>query len=71
MLLLNDASFLQRTRLLQIANNKWGWERMKLVIEPSAAVAVAAAMQHECLKGMRVGVLLSGGNVDLGKLPFS
>ena len=47
------------------------WERMKLVIEPSAAVAVAAAMQHECLEGMRVGVLLSGGNVDLGKLPFS
>jgi threonine dehydratase len=47
------------------------WERMKLVIEPSAAVAASAAMSHECLEGMRVGVVLSGGNVDLAKLPWN
>ncbi len=37
------------------------WERMKLVIEPSAAVAVAALRE---VAGRRVGVILSGGNVD-------
>ena len=47
------------------------WERMKLVIEPSAAVAAAGAMQHDSLGGARVGVVLSGGNVDLTKLPWS
>jgi threonine dehydratase len=47
------------------------WERMKLVIEPSAAVAVAALLRHrEGLSGARVGVILSGGNVDLDRLPW-
>ena len=47
------------------------WERMKLVIEPSAAVAVAPAMARSIrAEGKRVGVLLSGGNVDLAALPF-
>jgi len=45
------------------------WERAKLVIEPSAAVALAAAkkLPADCHD---VGVVLSGGNVDLGALPF-
>lgn len=47
------------------------WERMKIVIEPSAAVAVAGAIRAaDRLRGQRVGVILSGGNVDLDKLPF-
>jgi threonine dehydratase/serine racemase len=49
------------------------WERMKLVIEPSAAVAVAAVLGQEfrALDGLRrVGVILSGGNVDLDRLPW-
>ncbi len=47
------------------------WERMKLVIEPSAAVAVAPAVGRVVRgEGKRVGVLLSGGNVDLSSLPF-
>ena len=47
------------------------WERMKLVIEPSAAVAVAPAVGRGIRgEGKRVGVLLSGGNVDLSALPF-
>lgn len=42
------------------------WERAKLVIEPSAAVPVAAALARPgCLRGKRVGIILSGGNVDL------
>ena len=49
------------------------WERMKLVIEPSAAVAVAAVLSEEFrgIAGLeRVGVILSGGNVDLERLPW-
>ncbi len=47
------------------------WERMKIIIEPSAAVAVAAVLGDELdVTGKRVGVILSGGNVDLERLPF-
>lgn len=47
------------------------WERMKLVIEPSAAVPVAALLdENHSLRDKRVGVILSGGNVDLDSLPF-
>ncbi len=49
------------------------WERAKLLIEPSSAVAVAAALSDEFrgLQGLRkVGVILSGGNVDLDRLPW-
>lgn len=49
------------------------WMRTKMIIEPSAAVAVAVAMSDEFAKidGIRkVGVILSGGNVDLDKLPW-
>jgi threonine dehydratase/serine racemase len=45
------------------------WERMKQVIEPSAAVAFAAARAAR-LDGARVGIICSGGNVDLGALPW-
>jgi threonine dehydratase len=47
------------------------WERMKLVIEPSAAVPLAAVMEKKLdIKGMRVAIILSGGNVDLDALPW-
>jgi threonine dehydratase/serine racemase len=49
------------------------WERAKLLIEPSSAVAVAAALTPEfrAVEGLaRVGVVLSGGNVDLDRLPW-
>ena len=49
------------------------WERMKLIIEPSAAVAVAVTLSEEfaALEGLaRVGVVLSGGNVDLDRCPW-
>lgn len=50
---------------------KFIWERAKIVIEPSAAVAVAALWEKKVdLSGSKVGVILSGGNVDLGKLPW-
>lgn len=47
------------------------WERMKLVVEPSGAVPLAAALKERVvLEGKQVGIIISGGNVDLGKLPF-
>jgi threonine dehydratase len=47
------------------------WERMKIIIEPSSAVAVAALFrQKEEFKNMKVGIIISGGNVDLENLPF-
>jgi len=42
------------------------WSRMKLVVEPSGAVPVAALMADpEAFRGLRVGIVISGGNVDL------
>lgn len=42
------------------------WERMKIIIEPSCAVPLAAALKStERFRGKRVGIILSGGNVDL------
>lgn len=47
------------------------WERMKIIIEPSSAVPLAAILEGKVdVKGKKVGIILSGGNVDLGKLPF-
>ncbi|MCR9139236.1 MAG: pyridoxal-phosphate dependent enzyme [Alphaproteobacteria bacterium] len=47
------------------------WQRMKIVIEPSSAVAIAAILKnHDLFAGKRVGVIVTGGNVDLAKLPW-
>ncbi|GET30723.1 pyridoxal-phosphate dependent enzyme [Prolixibacter sp. SD074] len=47
------------------------WERMKIIIEPSSAVPVAALLEKKIQpKGQKIGIILSGGNVDLGNLPF-
>ena len=56
--LVDDAGVLEAMRLL--------WERAKLVVEPSGAVPLAALLSGAAaLEGKRVGVILSGGNVDL------
>lgn len=47
------------------------WERMKVVVEPSAAVALAAVLKSKnTFTNQKVGIILSGGNVDLTTLPF-
>lgn len=47
------------------------WERAKIVVEPSAAVAVGVLWERKIdLTRLKVGVILSGGNVDLGNLPW-
>ena len=46
------------------------WQRTKQLVEPSSAVALAAVLGHrERFAGLRVGVVLSGGNVDPDALP--
>lgn len=54
-----------------IAAMKLVWERMKIIIESSSAVAVAAVLREkETFQGKKVGVIISGGNVDVENLPF-
>lgn len=54
-----------------VAAMRFVWERAKIVIEPSAAVPLAVLWERKVdLSGVRVGVIVSGGNVDLDRLPF-
>ena len=47
------------------------WERMKIVVEPSAALPLAVVMEHpDTFKNQTVGLILSGGNLDLARLPL-
>ena len=54
-----------------IAAMKLTWERMKIVIEPSCAVPLAVILKNRAVfAGKRIGVIITGGNVDLDKLPW-
>ena len=47
------------------------WERMKIIIEPSSAVPLAAILEGKIdIQNKKTGIILSGGNLDLGRLPF-
>ncbi|MDR9367303.1 MAG: pyridoxal-phosphate dependent enzyme [Balneolaceae bacterium] len=47
------------------------WERMKIIIEPSCAVPISALLDGEVdISGKKVGIILTGGNVDLENLPW-
>ena len=62
-LTVEDAATVAAMRLL--------WQRMKLLVEPSSAIALALVLgNRERFSGQRVGVVLSGGNVDLDALPW-
>ena len=48
------------------------WQRMKIVVEPSSSVPLATIIKNkELFAGKRIGVILTGGNVDLKKLPWN
>ncbi|MCI5054637.1 MAG: pyridoxal-phosphate dependent enzyme [Flavobacteriales bacterium] len=54
-----------------ISSMKLIWATLKIVVEPSSATVLAAVMNNkEKFAGKRIGLILSGGNVDLNKLPF-
>lgn len=60
----SEASIIKAMRLI--------WERMKLVVEPSAAVPLAALLEEKVnVKGKKVAIILSGGNIDLDKIPWT
>ena len=60
----SEASIVKAMRLI--------WERMKIIVEPSGAVPLAAIVEGKLdVKNKRVGLILSGGNVDISKLPFA
>jgi threonine dehydratase len=62
-LTVGEVSIIRAMRLL--------WERMKLVVEPSAAVPLAAVLEHpEHFADRGVGLIVSGGNVELDRLPW-
>jgi threonine dehydratase len=47
------------------------WERMKIIIEPSSATVLAVVKENPGLfTGKKIGLIISGGNVDFRKLPF-
>ena len=59
----DDADTVAAMRLL--------FQRTKALVEPSSAIALAAVLaRRECFAGQRVGIVLSGGNVDLDALPW-
>ena len=63
-IVVGDAETVAAMRLL--------WQVAKQVVEPSSAIALAAVLQRrEIFAGLRVGIVLSGGNVDLDALPWS
>ncbi|GGJ95872.1 pyridoxal-phosphate dependent enzyme [Luteimonas terricola] len=63
-LVVDDADTVAAMRLL--------WQRMKQVVEPSSAIVLAAVLgNRERFAGQRVGLVLSGGNVDLDALPWA
>ncbi len=62
-LTVSDADTLQAMRLL--------WQTTKQLVEPSSAIVLAAVLQHPArFAGRRIGLVLSGGNVDLDALPW-
>jgi threonine dehydratase len=62
-LTVKDETIVRAMRLL--------WERMKLVVEPSGAVPLASVLEYpEHFADRRVGLIVSGGNVDLHHLPW-
>ncbi len=55
-----------------IAAMRTVWETMKIIIEPSAAVPYAAILESKIdIGGKRVGMIVTGGNVDLDALPWN
>ncbi|NSW94453.1 MAG: pyridoxal-phosphate dependent enzyme [Bacteroidales bacterium] len=59
----SEESIIQSMRLV--------WERMKIIIEPSSATVLASVIENpDFFRNKNTGLILSGGNVDLGRLPF-
>ena len=61
--LAREAQIVEATKLI--------WSRLKVLVEPSAAVPLAAILNNpNYFRGQRIGIILSGGNIDLDNLPW-
>ncbi len=59
----SESSIIQAMRMI--------WERMKIIIEPSSAVPLAAVLEERAtIPDTKTGIIISGGNLDLERLPF-
>ena len=48
------------------------WERMKIIVEPSSSITLAAILSEKQLfKNKKIGIILSGGNFDLHQIPWT
>ena len=64
MLLVSEEEIVQAMRLI--------FERLKIVVETSSATVLAAVLRNkERFRGKRVGLIITGGNVDMDTLPFN
>jgi len=67
--LVSDIIRVEETEI--ISAMKLIWERLKIVVEPSSAVALAALLrERQRFQNKKIGIIISGGNVDLKNLPF-
>jgi threonine dehydratase len=68
---LHDVEVLTAEDNETIAAMRLIWQRLKIIVEPSAAIVLAIVLKHrERFAGKRIGLILSGGNVDLDALPW-
>jgi threonine dehydratase len=62
-LVVEDARIIEAMKLI--------WQRMKIIVEPSAAVPLAVVLvNRELFANKKIGIILSGGNIDFDKIPF-
>lgn len=63
-ILVDDSEIIAAMRLI--------WERMKIIVEPSSAITLASIMKRkDQFKNQKIGLIITGGNVDLSRLPFN
>jgi threonine dehydratase len=69
---LSNARRSSRNGIQQPSCGRWLlWDKLKMIVEPSSAVPLAMLLERKIsLDKLRVGVILSGGNVDLDRLPW-
>ena len=69
------AQVIQKTEVTEeeiIEAMKLTWKHLRVVMEPSSAVPLATLLKNkERFAGKRVGIIITGGNVDLDKLPWT
>ena len=71
-IILNDVHSIIRISESEIVESmKIIWERLKIICEPSCSLPLAAVLKNgDFFRSKKLGIIISGGNVDLNNLPF-